>query len=419
MFSARVAWDTPHNQLTQALRALRQSASSPDLIDLAESNPTRVALLPEEELRDLLAPLADPRGLCYAPDPRGLRAARVAVADYYQGRGIGVDPDHLVLCASTSEAYAWLFQLLCDPGDQVLIPQPSYPLFGHLAGLCAVKASPYPLRYDGRWRLHPSDLEEALADPTARALLHVSPNNPTGSYLHRGEQRVLDAGCARRGVALIADEVFGDYPLRPEPEADAPAEEAIVPSLCAVEGEALCFVLSGLSKVLGLPQLKLGWIHTGGPLRARAQDRLELIADTFLSVGAPVQLAAAALLKEGARLRAAIHARVRHNHEHLRAAVQGSACQLLHVEGGWYGVLRVPRVLCEEEWALRLLREDHVLCHPGYFFDFPAEAYLIVSLLPAPERFRTGVARLLRRVEEETAGDFCATGLHQAPVVLS
>lgn len=349
--------------------------------------------LPELDRPELLRPLADPAGLRYQPDPQGLLAAREAIGGYYRARGLEVDPAHLVLCASTSEAYAWLFQLLCDEGDEVLHPQPSYPLLGHLAALCSIRLRPYPLQYDGRWTMDRAALRAACG-PRTRAVVVVSPNNPTGSCLRQEELVDLSALCAERGLCLIADEVFGDYRF-------APDEGDLVGSL--VGASVPCFVLSGLSKVLGLPQLKLAWIHVGGPepWRSAAQERLELLADMFLSVGTPVQLAASALLRQQPELGGAIAGRVRGNRARIASLVAGSACQLLRADGGWHAVLRLPRLRTEEEWALLLLEQEGVVCQPGYFYDFAEEAYIVLSLLPLPALLEEGARRILRRAGEE------------------
>jgi len=405
-FSSRLTWSAPENRLSLAVERAR--AAGVPLLDLTVSNPTRA--LPELYPAELLAPLGQERGLRYEPSPQGAPTARQSIADYYAARGVTVAPDHLVLSASTSEAYTWLFQLLCDPGQSVLFPQPSYPLLEFLAGLSAVRLCPYPLHHeggaDGRWWLGQGALRAACTADT-RAVVVVSPNNPTGSFLRQSELLALCALCRERDLALIVDEVFTDYAL-PRATSDRAAEAArdplVLSVLAAVQalGAAapLCFVLSGLSKVVGLPQLKLGWVHVGGPepLRQLAQDRLELIADTFLSVGTPVQLATPALLAEQPRVRAAIWARLHANLEILGAAVHDTACQLLPVEGGWYAVLRLPRLLSEEDWALLLLHEDGVVVHPGYFYDFAKEAYLVLSLLCAPAVLAEGARRLVARV---------------------
>jgi alanine-synthesizing transaminase len=399
-FSSRLPWHLPPNRLAQAVAARR--ARGEPLIDLTISNPTRV--LPELYDPQLLAPLADPAGLRYEPSAQGLLSARRAIADYYERRGLHVDPAHLVLSASTSEAYSWLFQLLCEPGERVLFPVPSYPLIELLAGLCAVAVDPYPLYYDGRWRLDVGTLERELL-PGTRAIVLVSPNNPTGSFVHRGEVDALFALCAARGLSLIVDEVFGDYVLDGAGEgADAPVRSFLDSAAVGARPPVPVFVLSGLSKVAGLPQLKLGWIAVRGPEphRTLAQDRLEILADTFLSVSTPIQLAAPVLLAASDSIRERIAERTRDSLRALRGLLPGTCCRLLPVEGGWYAVLRLPRVLSEEEWVLRFLEEDGVLCQPGYFFDFPDEAYAVLSLLGPPAELVQGAERILRRVERET-----------------
>jgi aspartate/methionine/tyrosine aminotransferase len=314
------------------------------------------------------------------------------VAAYYAARGASVPADRIVLTASTSEAYGHLFKLLADPGDEVLVPRPSYPLFEFLARLECVRVVEYPLAYDGSWRIDFEALEAALG-PRARAIVVVNPNNPTGSFLKARERDRLIALAAERGLAIVADEVFSDYAFAPDAER--------VTTL-ATETGALAFSLSGLSKIAGLPQMKLGWIVTAGPqeLRAGAFARLELIADTYLSVAAPAQYGAARLMEAGAKVRERISARVRENLAWLRGAVEGSALGVLEVEGGWYATLRVPRTRSEEEWTLELLDRDGVLVQPGFFYDFETEAFLVLSLLTPPDVFREGVGRLLARAGE-------------------
>jgi len=382
--SGRIPPQLESNAIARAVTAIRESGAA--IADLTDSNPTGVGI-PYPD--DLLAPLADALALRYEPRPFGLPAARAAVAADCARRGVSVDPAHVVLMASTSEAYSWLFKLLCDPGESVLVPRPSYPLFEHLTALDGVHAQPYELEYHGRWSL---DVAQLIAAPArTRAVLAVSPNNPTGSYLSAEELAALTQICRDRGWALVVDEVFADYPLdAPEPLTDI-----------AVRSDVLTFSLAGLSKTVGLPQLKLAWIVAGGPAAARdeALAALELVADSYLSVATPVQLAAAHLLRAGGAVRASIQQRIRQNLEALRAAVRRfPACEVLRAEGGWSAVVRVPARQPEETLVLDLLERERILVHPGYFFDFPREAYLVVSLLPPPAAFADACARLLRVV---------------------
>ena len=388
MFSRRLPASLEANRISRALEAAR--ARGP-LIDLTETNPTRVGLrYPEREILDALA---QPGALAYQPDPRGLLSARRAVAGYYAERGATVSPERLFLTASTSESYSLLFQLLCDPGDRVLVPEPSYPLFELLARLAAVEIAPYPLRYHAGWYLDIEELEQKLDDRT-RAVLVVNPNNPTGSFLKRGELDRLERLCAERSLAIVSDEVFADNWFAPDPDR--------VPTLApgpAGQRRALTFCLSGLSKLCGLPQLKLGWIVAAGPdeLVREAEARLELIADTYLSVSTPVQEAAPRLVALISDVGAQLALRVRTARAELAARVSGTALQLLDAEGGWSAILRVPRTRSEEEWVLQLL-DDGVVVHPGFFFDMPEEAHLVVSLIAKPEDFREGIERLIARV---------------------
>jgi aspartate/methionine/tyrosine aminotransferase len=382
----RLPRSAARNALTQLLESLQ--ARRVDVIDLTETNPTRAGL---DYPSGLLESLTAPEALTYEPFPLGMPAARSAVAADQRRRGIDVDPAHVVLTASTSEGYSWLFKLLCKPGDAVLVPTPSYPLFEQLTALDAVGAHPYSLEYHGQWSIDVASLADA--PDNTRAVLVVSPNNPTGSYLTRSDLEHLSALCVRRRWALIVDEVFADYPLE--------MNETPLTDIACRSTDVLCFSLGGLSKTVGLPQLKLGWMIVGGPASERdpALTALELIADAYLSVATPVQVAASHLLCAGASVRAAIHARVRGNLEALRAsAAMFPSCDVLRVEGGWSAVVRVPATRPEEQLVVDLLEREHVLAHPGYFFDFPREAYLVVSLLPPPDVFGDGVARLLRFV---------------------
>jgi aspartate/methionine/tyrosine aminotransferase len=383
VFSSRTDWDLRANRLSRTLAAKR--ASGARLIDLTESNPTRAGI---EGPEDLLASLARPEARRYDPAPFGLRAAREAVAADFARRGFPVAAERVVLTASTSEAYAFLFKLLCEPGDEVLVPRPGYPLFEFLATLESVRARAYPLEHDGEWRLAASALH-AVVGPRTRAVVVVNPNNPTGAYLKRDEREAVETMCAERSLALVSDEVFADFAF-----ADDPRRAASV----ARDGAALAFALGGLSKSCALPQLKLAWLTVTGPEPARAQAlaRLEVIADTYLSVSTPVQVAAPELLARREELQAPVRERLRANLDALRARLApASPASLLQPEGGWYAVLRVPATISEEERVARLLEDQDVLVHPGYFFDFPREAFLVVSLLPPCDDFAEGIDRVL------------------------
>ena len=384
MFSTRTPSDLAPNRLTLAEQAAR--AAGARLIDLTETNPTRVGL---DYPGRIAAALAAPEALAYHPRPFGLPAARERVAAELAAAGAPVDPSRVILTASTSEAYAYLFKLLCDPGDDVLVPVPSYPLFEHLTRLELVAVRQYPLDFHGAWSIDAHAVEAAVT-PRTRAILVVSPNNPTGSVVTRGDLASLAGLCASRGIALVGDEVFCDYLVDPRPDRARVLDQQ----------DALTFSLGGLSKSAGLPQMKLGWIAAGGPapLVEAALARLEIVCDTFLSVSTPVQCAAGALIEAGREVRAQILERVTTNLRGLQAlAAAHPACSVLRVEGGWSAVVRVPATRTEESLVLDLLDRDHVLAHPGYFFDFPHEAFVVVSLLPPPAEFREGAARLLAR----------------------
>jgi len=381
MFSSRLDWELPSNALSLLLAEKRARGGA--ILDLTESNPTRAGL--DYDSAAILAALADPAALTYEPAPAGLPAAREAVASYYATRGERVSPDRVVLTASTSEAYSLAFKILADPGDEVLVPRPSYPLFDYLARLESLTVRQYPLHYHDGWWIDFPVLESAIG-PRTRAVVVVNPNNPTGSFLKREESnRLLDLA-ERHSLAIISDEVFADYAFA--------VDENRVESLADAR-RGLVFCLSGLSKIIGLPQLKLGWIVVSGAehLQRQALARLELIADTYLSVGAPVQHAAARLLRLREQLQAQLIRRLRGNLEQL----QQSSAHTLAVEGGWYAIIRPPALRTEEQWALSLLQDDDVLVQPGYFYDFETEPFLVLSLLPPPASFREGLARLLRR----------------------
>lgn len=388
MFSTRVPAQLEPNALARAVRRAR--AGGRLLVDLTATNPTSAGI---EYDPAMFTALAQPAVVSYAPDPFGLAAAREAVSQDYRRRALDVDPARVILTSSTSEAYALLFKLLCDPGDAVLAPVPSYPLFDHLTRLEGVTARPYRLEYHGRWQVDADSVDEAWTD-RVRALLAVSPNNPTGSVLSGDELSALSSRCAARRAALIVDEVFADYPLG---DAGAPIRNAP-----ARGAECLTIRLGGLSKSAGLPQVKLGWMALEGPPRLveEALARLEVICDTYLSVSTPVQVAAAGLIARGSETRARILERVRGNYAVLRERARRHPSVDVHeAEGGWSAVLRVPARGSEEELVLNLIERDGVLVHPGYFFDFPHEAFLVVSLLPPPAAFAAGLGRLLERVD--------------------
>jgi len=384
MISSRLPKNLQLNAVARALDAKRRGGVP--LLDLTETNPTRAGF---DYPNNLLEPLAHPRALDYDPQPLGLWPARAAVAADFRRRGMVISADRVALTSSTSEAYALLFKLLCNAGDAVLVPQPSYPLFEHLTQLESVVAVPYALDYHGGWRIDLDSIQQAATD-RVRAMLLVSPNNPTGSFLHRDDLSAIAAIAATRGWAIIGDEVFADYPLDPAPNA-----AAVLPG-----AELLTFSLGGLSKSAGLPQLKLGWIGFGGPtdIVDRTIAAYEVMADAYLSVSTPVQAAAAELIEHGAVIRAQILSRLRRNLDALRSlAAEHPSVEVLKVEGGWSAVLKVPQLRSDEALVLELLEEDDVLVHPGYFFDFAREAFVVVSLLVEPMAFDRAIGRVLKR----------------------
>ena len=384
MFSRRASPDFTPNVQSSALAELR--ARGTPIIDLTLSNPTEAGFVYDPSL---LAPLSDAGSLRYDPSPLGLLDAREAVSAEYARRGVVVPPGRIALTSSTSEAYSFLFKLLCEPGDEVLVPVPSYPLFEHLTRLDDVRPVTYPLEYHGRWSVDLAALRSAIT-PRTRAVLVVSPNNPTGSFVSAVELGQLSRLCAEQEVALIGDEVFADYVFENEQRG---------PSVLQQE-DALAFSLGGLSKSVGLPQVKLGWVAVGGPatLVVESLTRLELICDTYLSVSTPAQRAARSFLRAGTAIREQISRRCGESLATIRRTLAGvSDVDLLHAEGGWYAVLRIPATRSEEQLALELLVEDHVLVQPGYFFDFTTEAFLVVSLLPPADDLSRGIDRVLSR----------------------
>ena len=381
MFSSRSGVDLSPNALAAALARLGDRP----VLDLTTSNPTRASIPYDRDA--ILSALALPGSLVYEPAPFGLDSAREAVARDLSAHGPPVEPARVALTASTSEAYAHLFKLLCDPGDEILVPRPSYPLFEHLARLEAVHAIPYRLAYDGAWHVDLPSVRAAIT-PRTRGIVTVSPNNPTGSYLKTTELAEL----AATGLPIVSDEVFTRYPLR--------ADRTRALSALEADRAPLVFSLGGLSKLAALPQAKLAWIAVGGQAAQvdAALARLEVIADSFLSVASSVQHALPVLLRTRTVAEQAIRDRTAGNLAWLASAVAGSAVSLLDVEGGWYATLRLPRTRDEEAWALAFLEEDGVHIHPGHFFDFEEEAYVVVSLLTPEATLREGSQRILDRV---------------------
>ena len=351
LYSSRLPFDTPANRLA-VLRG-----QHPGYLDLTVSNPTQAGI---SYPADLLDALRDPRMLTYEPAAAGLRLAREAVSAYYARRGAQVDPDRILLTASTSEAYSYLFKLFCDPGDEVLVPRPSYPLFEFLADLDAVRVAHYTMFYDGRW-----SIDQLPVTARTRAIVAVSPNNPTGSLADLDRLRAP-------GLPLLVDEVFADYAPR----------QAMVPD---------AFYLNGLSKIAALPQMKLGWII----YPEQHRDALELIADTYLSVSAPVQYAALQWLPQADQMQQQIRERCRVNERWLRARLRGTALTPLHIDGGWTMPVEIPRLRSEEDVVCGLLEQHQVLVQPGYFYDFPREAYIVLSLLTQPDILEEGVRRIV------------------------
>jgi len=382
MFAERTNWNLAGNRLSEALA--RHRAGGKRLFDLTTSNPTECGFAYDSEA--ILAALQNPAALRYEPNPKGLESARLAVTGYYSARGAAISADDIVLTTSTSEAYSFVFRLLCNPGDELLIPAPSYPLFAFLADIQDVKLVRYPLVYDHGWQIDFHSLQQAIT-PRTRGVIVVNPNNPTGHFVKEQELAKLNELCTAREMALIADEVFLDFAL-----GDAR------PVSFAGNTGALTFAMSGLSKIAGLPQMKMAWLITSGPQRLKKQalGRLEVIADTYLSPNASVQLATPTFLELRSGFQNQLLARVRRNLAELdrQLAVQ-ELCSRLEVEGGWYAVVRVPATRSDEELAIELLTREDVYVHPGHFFDFAAEGYLVLSLIAREEEFVEGVRRVL------------------------
>jgi len=382
MFSDRTNWNLKPNRLSEALAAHRAAGKA--LLDLTVSNPTECGF--DYDQQAVLQALANPSSLSYDPSPKGLLAAREAVAKYYLSREIVVPVEDIILTTSTSEAYSFAFRALCDPGDELLIPEPSYPLFSFLADIHDVRLIGYPLLYDHGWQLDFHALRQVIT-PRTRGIIVVNPNNPTGNFCKAGEIEKLNEICSSRQMALIADEVFLDFHL-----------QAGSPRSFGGNGASLTFTMSGLSKISGLPQMKAAWLVTSGPeqLRTQALSRLEVIADTFLSMNAPVQRAIPRFLDLRYGFQKQLMARVRRNLTELDVQLAAqSSCARLEMEGGWYAILRVPVTRSDEDLAIDLLANQRIYVHPGHFYDFPTDGFLIVSLITPADDFDEGIRRVL------------------------
>jgi len=387
MFSERTNWKLAQNRFTQALEQVRSRGTK--VVDLTLSNPTRAGLQYDEQA--ILGALASPRALDYDPQSKGLREAREAVAEYYrEGHRVrDLDADQIVLTTSTSEGYTFVFRLLCNAGDELLVPKPSYPLFEFLGDLQDVRLVPYELIYDHGWQMDFPSLEKVVTART-RGVVVVHPNNPTGSFVQAAEVEMLNSFCREHGLAVIADEVFLDYRLGNEAHCSFSENRKV-----------LTFTLSGLSKIAALPQMKVAWVVTSGPRdeAAEAMGRLEVIADTYLSMNAPVQWATSALLGQRRNIQRQLLKRVQNNLAELdRQLAAQKSCQRLSVEGGWYAVLRVPVTRSDEELAIELMREKSVLVHPGHFYDFPNDGYLVLSLITPEQEFGAGMRAVLEKL---------------------
>lgn len=389
MFSQRTNWKLAPNKYTQVLEKFR--ASGQRYIDLTVSNPTQCGVQYNEKA--ILEAFQNAKSLYYEPEAKGLLAARQEVAGYYQeDHGVEVDPGSLLLTTSTSEAYSYVFRLLCNPHDEILIPKPSYPLFDFLGDLQDVTLIPYSLQYAQGWFIDFQSVYRALT-PRTRAILLVHPNNPTGSYVHAEEVEQLNKLCCERNMALIVDEVFLDYAFDSQPRMTFAANQG-----------ALTFTLSGLSKIAGLPQMKVAWMAITGPetLVQPAVDRLEVIADTYLSLNSPTQLAFPALFEQRYSLQPQLLLRIRENWGRLQSLLKGKPwCEVLHTEGGWYAALHAVEDRPDEDMAIDAIQRAHVLVHPGHFYDFPSDGFLVMSLITPTDDFEQGVSRLVNLLGAE------------------
>ena len=387
MFSSRTKWNMLPNELSDVVAAKRLRGET--IIDLTESNPSRCGISYPE--KDILSALADESSLLYQPEPRGILLARKAIAEYYAALGVALIPEDITLTASTSEAYSFLFTLLCNACDEVIVPRPSYPLFDYLCQLNDVALRHYDLEYDGEWHIDFESLESALTNNT-RAIILVHPNNPTGSYIKQEEFERVCAVAAEHQCAVIADEVFGPYTL---------SSDTHRASMVTSHASILFFSLNGISKLLGLPQFKLSWIIVRGNSQQKkeALSRLDIIADTFLSVNTPAQVALPKLLEQSKFIGEQIRTRVHSNFHVLQKIFADSSATVFRAEGGWYGILQLPQFHSDDVWAVELLRQRNILIHPGHFFDMKQKSCIVLSLLPSPEFFSDAMLQIQSFVE--------------------
>jgi len=388
MFSQRTNWKLSPNKYTQALEEMRSTGTP--IIDLTVSNPTLCGF--QYDAETVLAAFQNPRALTYEPEAKGLLAAREEVARYYkEDHRSTIDPESLLLTTSTSEAYSYVFRLLCNPHDEILVPKPSYPLFDFLGDLQDVSLIPYSLEYAHGWFVDFHSMIRALT-PRTRAVLLVHPNNPTGSYVHAEEVQRLNELSRERNLALIVDEVFLDFGFADHARNSFVANQ-----------DSLTFTLSGLSKIAALPQMKVAWVATTGPeaLKKPAMDRLEIIADTYLSLNSPTQWAFPALFEQRRSLQPQIRERLLQNWAYLKSVLsRETCCELLDAEGGWYAVLRAGGDRSDEDLAIEILRKTHTLVHPGHFYDFSSDGYMVLSLITPATDFQRGISCLLKFMRE-------------------
>lgn len=389
IFSSRTNWDLSPNPLTRLLKEKQRAKIH--ILNLTQSNPTKCGFEYPEVC--ISKALTQPSIFSYNPHPKGLLEARKAIADYYQRQDVHTDPEQIFLTASTSEAYSFIFRLIANPGDSVLVPRPSYPLFDFLADINDIELKPYALTYDHDWYLDRDSILKAIT-PQTKAILIVNPNNPTGSYIHGNEAGELIRNAKKYNLAIISDEVFFDYNFHPTPAQSF-----------ARTSEVLTFTLNGLSKLAALPQMKVAWVIVNGPssILSKAIERLEVITDNFLSVGTPIQLALPKILKIYPNLQNQIKRRLELNRQFLKEEiVRHPTCEYLHAQGGWYAILKVPKVYSDDDWSLSILEKENVLVHPGHFYHFDQDGYLVMSLIPPPKDFQEGVEKVLHHISQNS-----------------